>query len=61
LKPDAQNVPAGCKNKTSNNTNRHPKHSFSPNFGRIRLYKFFANLLRLADALRREPERFFIV
>ena len=42
----------------------HPKNAHYPlvtNLGRIDLHKFFAKLLRLADASAREPERFFVV
>ena len=39
----------------------HPKQSFAPNFSWIGFDKFVAELLRLADAAAREPERFFVV
>ena len=37
----------------------HPEHPFAPDFCRISFYKFLAELLWLADAAAREPERFF--
>ena len=39
----------------------HPKHPFAPDFSRVNFHKFFAELLWLADAAAREPERFFVI
>jgi hypothetical protein len=43
------------------NNNHYPKSPLAPDFDRISFDKFFAELWRLADALSREPERFFVV
>ena len=42
-------------------SSRNPKYPFAPDADRISFYKFLAELLRLADAAAREPERFLVV
>ena len=57
----AQYTMTCCEFVTSHCANRNPQNSLTPNRCRISFNKFLGELLRLAHAPAREPERFFLI